>query len=401
MTWGKGYKQDDSPSQSWQVWRGSWGSAPWKQNASQPKGGKHKSKGNGKGKPQDKTFPAYDRAAPSDILVQEVSAVTTDGLLSELQKAINQARKLEGQVRKLQSSKTEKVQQWQKWEADLKASYTRERNRFSKDMSKLEKDTESAVEELGKARAHLRAVALEGQAESESQDKHYKNYDEEFDTLLAGSLTVQAQSGSPEEEDAVLQRAINAAQAATPAARQPVPLAQLGPTTPLRRTGVPPMTPTAGPASSLNAGPVGQYLASPVEHAVTDPYMRSPLATPGPKTPVTMRPKETQPRTGVKDSVKPKHPVHPGAAHNSPSLADKLQARRLQHLDRLNAAPPDDGLPLPSMGLDELALSQEQRERERLGIPAQVPVILFDDGDDLELLEPEADAHGADAELMD
>ena len=28
MTWGKGYSQDGSPSQSWQVWRGSMGSSP-------------------------------------------------------------------------------------------------------------------------------------------------------------------------------------------------------------------------------------------------------------------------------------------------------------------------------------------------------------------------------------
>ena len=334
MTWGKGYNQDGSPSQPWQVWRGSWGSAPWKQSAAQPKGGKNKSKGGGKGKPQEKNFPACDHSTPSDILVQEVRTVPSDSLLSELQKAINQARKLEGHVRKLQTSKTEKVQQWQKWEADLKASYCRERSRFCRDMNKLEKDTETAVEELEKARAHLRVVALEGQAEAVQQDS--KNYDEEFHMLLAGSPAVQGQMASQEEEDAVLQRAISAAQMAAPVVQTQAQPAHLGLSTPLRRTGVPPMTPATKIAPPHQDCPAGQYLASPSEQALTDPYMRSPLATPGPRTPIATRPKELLQRTGVKESIKPKHPVHPGTSRNSPSLADKLEARRIQHSESLH-----------------------------------------------------------------
>ena len=58
-------------------------------------------------------------------------------------------------------------------------------------------------------------------------------------------------------------------------------------------------------------------------------------------------------------------------------------------------------MPTPHKRLDESALSRAQSERERLGISAQVPVILFDDGDDMELLEPNAGEGGADAELMD
>ena len=127
-------------------------------------------------------------------------------------------------------------------------------------MTKLEKDTEATREELGKARAHLRAVALENQMEEERPTQHFKNYDEEFEALLAGGATGHTPLVTQEEEDAVLQRAMSAAPEA-PSSTSAAPTAEFGLTTPLRRTGAPPMTPVTKPTHAVPGSGVGQYVA--------------------------------------------------------------------------------------------------------------------------------------------
>ena len=82
-----------------------------------------------------------------------------------------------------------------------------------------------------------------------------------------------------------------------------------------------------------------------------------------------MRPKEHRARIGLKEGARPKQPIHPGQARSSPSLADKLEARR-QGLEASDA-PVEAGMPNgqedaqhPSTGAGH-ALGRRQRFRSR------------------------------------
>ena len=191
MTWSKGGGKgsDGSFSQPWQVWRGSWGQAPWRQPPGQQQGHKGKDKGQSKGTSKSKTtstFPAYDLATPVVEVVQEIPKQHTDNYISDLQRAINSARKLESQGRKLDVLRQEKARQWRQWQEDLKQSFAREKARFVKDMHKIEQDTIQATEELSKARENLRFVAA-GDAQMEPVDAGAAALvEEDFAALLEG-----------------------------------------------------------------------------------------------------------------------------------------------------------------------------------------------------------------------
>ena len=366
MTWGKnkGHNSDGPYAQSWQVWRGSWSPAPWKQQQSQQPGHKGKNKGQGKGTGKGKTtstFPSYDSANPVVDLVQEIPTPAADNLIGGLQKAINQARKLESQLRKLEITRQEKARQWRTWQEDLKQSYAREKMRFQKDMTKLEQDTVQTMEELSKARACLRNVATAGSADTQ-QEALAARVEEDFAELMADAQETAGDEANADQDNLeVLRRAMEAAAGS----QMPPALAGHGLRTPARRTQAPAMTPERGEAST--------YTVSPGVPAATDPYMSSPMAPAMPVAATPVRHKEQQARQGVKDTAKPKQPVHAQAARASPSLAEKLEARRGLQSSSVTAE-----ARTPAASVETNAL-REQEARSRLNIPAQVPVLLLDD----------------------
>ena len=315
MTWSKGGGKgsDGSFSQPWQVWRGSWNQAPWRQQHGQQQGHKGKdkgqSKGTGKGK-QASTFPAYDLATPVVDVVQEIPKQHTDSYISELQRAINSARKLETQVRKLDVLRQEKARQWRQWQEDLKQSFAREKARFIKDMHKIEQDTMQAAEELSKARANLRYVAT-GDSQMEPVDAgHAAIIEEDFAALLESGTGHVAEEVTTEEANMeVLKRAMEAAARSSLSPVGTVPPAA----TPARRTAAPAMTPyQSGSVKAMDIkepGTHGTYTASPGMPVATDPYLTSPMAPTLPSATAASRPKESRSRTGLKDGARPKQPI--------------------------------------------------------------------------------------------
>ena len=392
MTWSKsGGKGSDGPySPSWQVWRGSWQQAPWKQQQSQQQGGKGKEKGQSKGTSKGKTvssFPAYDMASPVVDVVQEIPKRNADNYISELQRAINNARKLESQIRKLDVQRQEKARQWRKWQEDLKQSFATEKSRYNKDMAKIEQDALQATEELCRARANLRHAAA-GDTQMEPIEAGVaEHFEEDFAALLEGGARHSEEEVCTEEANMeVLRRAMEAA--ARPLSSPSS--VDLQAVTPARRTSAPAMAPyrgSAGQAAGVtNTGGSGNYTASPGLPAATDPYLASPMVPTPPSMTAAMRSKDRA-RTGIKEVARPKQPVHPGQARSSPSLADKLEARRNVH----RQSDPEQMGNLDATVVNEdgrTTQDREQADRLRLNIPAQVPVMLLDDDNDSDLAEP-------------
>ena len=144
MSW-----QQSKGSPQWSYWRGAT-RPPWKQTGK----GAHQ-KGQWEEKPAGMQFPAYDSKSVNKTgLLKEVHSTTyvQDPLVSELQRAVNTARRAEGKVRKLETDKVARKQQWETWEQELKRTYVKEKQRYKNAILKIEREAESANEELQEAR---------------------------------------------------------------------------------------------------------------------------------------------------------------------------------------------------------------------------------------------------------
>ena len=228
--------------------------------------------------------------------------------------------------------------------------------------------------------------------------------EEDFYSLLGGQEGAGSDQGDHflGDQDDVIRRALASAPRDLP------PPSTL--TTPQRRTGVPPMTPVralpekrvANPApeqrlATLAAGSAGgcasgtgkavvgtvAFQESPVTPAALDPYMSVDGAAPGA---VDMSAGKTVSkrdgvRHGIKHGATPQHPVH--APNSSPSLAEKLEARRMMHITATEHSQKGGwmGPPVPVSG--------SESSHQIGGQPRQPPAaFILDDDDDEDLVEP-------------
>ena len=340
-------------------------------------------------------FPAYNQQQQKDITViaEQRSALKTPGVeedaIKEIQKAVNAARKAEQRVAKLQSDLQKGQSQWASYELALKKSYAAERGRYQSDQSRLRQELADAMAAQTASRGALRAAAVgqlqaEGPAEATAGEMEVE---EAWVGLMADTSMVETgeqvkelngwlqteldRLGSPETASAAKARLVAAMQVGEPGHGQGHFQ------TPTRRpqTGIP--SPSAGTRESTSA-PAGfpkalypfgcapeharkevpalitrstQYREE--EPAVSDPYQVSPSweARGHPKVEGLMTPPSGKhrrtPRSGVKDTAKPKGPATLPARASKQSLADKLLASRIQAEANLKDGDPSNGGRIP------------------------------------------------------
>ena len=401
MTWSKGgggnANQDYGGYRGWSYWRGATspggkqgkgrGKAPWQDKVD-----------NKQAQPRKVTFPHYDALPKGERpnMVEVASSSTGSGYVSDLQRAVNTARKAEQRVKKIVGEKTERVRQWKDYETELKRCYIAEKQRFRGALIRLEKEESEALQEQASARESLRQVALG--LESEARPVSMEEEDQDFELLTRSACTDRVEE---EDADAVIQRAVEAGK------QLPVAAASVGShvVTPLRRTRAPAMTPDnvhhtrLEGLGDLRGGPPQDL--TPSMAAVSDPYLSSPVLPSAPTPKISVRHKEAGVRAGLKDAMRPKQPIHHLATRSSPSLAEKLEAKRAQQMNSGQVGECSAG----STAAQQLRAEKEQLERERLGIPVQVPVLVFDDEEeDLECDEVPPDKSldpAPESDLMD
>ena len=137
----RGTGQDGSGGAStWSYWSGAW--------KNKTTDGKHKENSEGHG------FPKYadmevvgDAQHTAALATAQHGAGVTDSVSTEdtdflkaVQKSLNQNRKLEARVRKLQEDGQKKANQWRLYEAKMKELYTQELARFQKDQDAIAKE---------------------------------------------------------------------------------------------------------------------------------------------------------------------------------------------------------------------------------------------------------------------
>ena len=358
----------DRDGKAWGYWPGAWSAsqqAPWRGNPSQGSG-----------------IPAYDaqRSGKDDKSLstgnEDAPTLTEPGLLQDLQKAVNTARRTETRVKKIQQEKQLKTQQWKSWEADLKRSYAKEKARYTAALERLEADMQQALQAQEQARIAVRQVACGAQDVEVSPVR--LDADREFDALMNAS-PVDPWDGEDQSQDAVLRRALAETmnQGQIFGAHDPAVRAI---TTPLRPTNATPRTPAQDKplATQRRVAPPGQVqgLVSsaaassrlvpfppptkasgsqscsegqpPPELATADPYVFKtleellPVQSKGSPlggtltSPANGLPKTPKGRQSVKDAAKPTKPVRSLGAHTSrEALLEQKRSAATQHLDMM------------------------------------------------------------------
>ena len=232
------WQNQQSAKEHWRYWPGSWSSPkpPWKQQAGA----------------NAAMISAYDAQRVTVDQTQSQSAEREEdqnaGMIQSLQKAVNAARKAENRVKKVTAERVERQQQWRTWEADLKKTYAKERQRYSNALAKLEQDLREAVHQQEQARAHVRSVAS-GTAGEPMEDVATVT-DEEFAALMGSSPDPWEDT-----QDAVLQRALATSMQPLPSSTPGISSTATLPTTPPSARPYPrtPLVqrPTATPTSAM------------------------------------------------------------------------------------------------------------------------------------------------------
>ena len=326
------WRQQNKGAQGWSYWQGSWASAS--PGRGQGQWGKDEAPQTGSG------IPAYDAKRTTTA----ASATTNgqpdhghdpaQGLVQGLQKAVNQARKAEARVKRIMADKKERQLQWQSWEAELRQTFAREKNRYVTAVAKLDADMQEALKNQDEARAALRDAACGTQPAPMAVCTSATN--EEFDALVRDDGWDPADLDAG--QDAVLRRALEAslqlqpahgrANEAPAALRPPPPSSVVTQRTiPTGADGAAPAPAVAdaalGASSRLRPFPPamrpipGQELASfgtaaslDTSHDPYVPALHKQAMPPGAASPVNGAPKTPKIRQGVKDQARPSGPIH-------------------------------------------------------------------------------------------
>ena len=127
-------------NKNWSPWRGSWRSA---RTGSYDRGQRQSSS----------AFPSYDSqwlAADSIEVVAETRTKEPhpDGSVKAVQAAINQVRKADARVWRIQKEQRDKTQMWETYERKLRASFLQEKKKHAEAMTKLAGELVEAATEL-------------------------------------------------------------------------------------------------------------------------------------------------------------------------------------------------------------------------------------------------------------
>ena len=293
--WHKG-ASEHAGGQRWHVWPGAWASSPqqprtpWKQQS-----------------PKSFQFPAYDERPVRPQNGRHPGVMTTvepdqnDHGLGGIQRLVNAARKAEQRLLRLQQDKEKSGLQWQQYQRDLQAAYTKERKRHMAAQEQFDKDIALALEKQEEARLNIRSYAA---------------------SMASGSATTATEEEGPswqdltrsweEEEEGAMEGVLHRALGATMREREP--------RTPSLRRPVAARTPTAARHVAFT-GPESvptTYIQEELAEVRSDPYphVPSPPSASGPPglNPMgvdTEMPDGEGPGGGAR--VEPRHPsTHPG-----------------------------------------------------------------------------------------
>ncbi|CAE7407103.1 unnamed protein product [Symbiodinium microadriaticum] len=319
----RGHQQD----RSWNLWHGARGQWEKEQRAKD-------------GSP----FPAYDSVTdwqvPAIMPVQETrtgeGSEPTPTFTGQVQKAVNQARKQDVRVEKLQTELAAKERKWQIYSRQLQQAYVKQHAKHMNDLDRIRKELAEAQGAQQSAQQRIRDTIREA-AEPDRQDPRAAQAMADWDlmtTQVPAPMELEEAELPKEEALRYAQRVMQQARetdlpnfgSRPPAAERPAPA-----TPPQKHTGALPYTPPAVKAPSAYA-------------------------------PVTSKPARPE-------------PYHPSPGNTAAAAAKAVHLGEGSHLDNpspaRNREPPPSG-PGPGNPAEEVAAKLEQTRAMRpFGAPLQ------------------------------
>eukprot|EP00439_Symbiodinium_sp_Y106_P020910 s5965_g2.t1 len=276
-------------------------------------------------------FPSYNALTPQASVAAGAGSLPgqgadSGGLVTDMQAALNVARKAEIRVAKLHSAYEAAQEQWAAYDKAAKENYQKERRRFQKDLERIEKEALDAEAHQQRSRDMVLRIA-NGHPPEEPASRSAVGLDKHVEELFDAWAEEDGH-----DLDGVLRRAMHSQGAApiTPATgRSSAPMTPVLP----GRPGTPLATadPYLGaPADAFSASPPRTLpvQSGPLHNA---PPGLSPLTGQLPKHPgqrdkslARVPTGEGPPRTSIKEATKAKAP--PATGHVT--LEEKLQERR-------------------------------------------------------------------------
>ena len=272
-----------------------------------------------------------------------------DLLLKHMQTCVNQARKAENKVKRLQADHQHRVLQWKQYEQDVRSAFMAERARHQRDLEQLGGELEQALQQQEAARMKVRlaaqgptteVLAMEVQSEDEMDpwfeltkgDVEEKPQDDAtLRAVLARAMTGPHASASTQSVDSMSAGLPRTPQTHRAAPRSPTPMpvpAQinaLGSGMPMAGSRLTPFP----PPKRARMGELGVADQMQVDaYAAVDPYQQpvmgqEVLGVPGITSPPLGRPKT------------PKLPAPPVGS----KLQEKLELKRTQNAESHSSPP--------------------------------------------------------------
>ncbi|CAE7805203.1 Shprh [Symbiodinium sp. KB8] len=293
-------------------------------------------------------FPAYDAMEKDSSGITEVvtlreapSRPRNQGLVQDVQQAVNAARKVEQKLARLKTELAQRKNSWVVWIQRMMQAYNREQTRFQQDRTRLTAEIDELEQQRHSASQDIKRVAMEITATPRQEVAALMEIDEDLaDTSLGPELVrlLQAAAGNASSEAAAS-------------------------VTPVRPTHAAPRTPA--------------HQATPeMEVAGRDPYLTSPgmahfgLHGSGPP---------GLGQTGARPPEGSAPPPTPGVDPGAALLAEKLSAKR--RATRQALAP--FGIPAKSSGEGVEAASRHAGAPEPPQAATPAPSLIDDDPDEV------------------
>ena len=263
---------EESKPPKWRLWSGASpkaeGRPPWRKGAGKMK--------DSSGKTQ---FPAYDARRPEDMTIVPVQELRTSdlaappstgpSLISLIQGAVNQARKLDAKMNKLQKDLTDGRLQWDAYVADLKTALKTQKARFLQEQERITKELHHTKELREQAYRQLKPFNAGG-VDTGPMAMELSGDIEEW-TEIARELEAPPDG----KADGPLLKLMQALQQAGISTESPMPAVPATP--PRRETQVPPATPPHATKTLAQArSPLSGGGTPTGDEALKDPYLSSP-----------------------------------------------------------------------------------------------------------------------------
>ena len=177
-------------SRNEQYWRGSWALSPRSQRSQQPRYDQVELDGKG-------SQSGWDTARPWDMDVS--GAHRTPTVTQAVQKELTAARKADARLRRLTAEKELRAKQWEKFKAEQKRNFLKQRQQFGEDIAKLDNEMSQAAEVGKNAAEKMKLIVLQGAALAQASSAQPEQDDQEWERLMTSEEMVVEPAGFLQE----------------------------------------------------------------------------------------------------------------------------------------------------------------------------------------------------------